>query len=635
MCYTYIRTILFTRKRVKFISFIKTKRPQHLHASGTLPLTNAANPYKHGRYVNHDRLGTMQIFLRRLGQLIPIIWWLPRYRVMWLVPDLIAGVTLAAYAVPVAMAYAALAGLAPQAGLYCYIFSGIAYALFASSRHLSIGPTAAISVMVASVGGGMAAGNPSSYAAIAAMTAAMVAAFCILAWIMRLGSFVNFISESILLGFKAGAALSIASMQLPKLLGVTGGGESFFERMSVILHQLSSANLMAIALGGGSLLLILAGDRLLPGWPVALAVVIISTGIVTIFGLSGQGVKVVGLIPPGLPHLEMPTIHADQIEGLLELAFACFLLSYVESIAAARALALKHHYAVNPRQEFLGLGAANLMAALGHGYPVAGGLSQSAVNEKAGARTPLSLVFASITLVLVLFFLTGLLRNLPETVLAAIILVAVSGFVKIGDFRSLRQVSRIEFRVALVAFVGVLLLGILKGVTISAIASILFLLRMLARPHVSVLGRIQGSTRFSDSARHPTNERFPGLFLFRVEAPLLYFNVNNVSTTVLDAIRHESMPVKLAVCDLSTSPYIDAAGAKMLEHLVEECERKGIQFKVAEAHAEVRDILRATGISEALGGVSRHTALADIVEDFERDSKRAVTSNETEPRSEP
>ncbi len=564
---------------------------------------------------------SMKNSIRWITLIMPIFEWLPRYQASWLWQDLVAGVTLAAYAVPVAMAYATLAGLAPEAGLYCYIFSGIAYALFASSRHLSIGPTAAISVMIATVVGGMAAGNPSSYAAIAAMTAGMVSAFCFLAWIMRLGSFVNFISESILLGFKAGAALSIASMQLPKLLGVAGGGDNFFERLLVILKQLDSVNVTVIALGVGSLLLLLAGDRILPGRPVALAVVILSTGIVSLFGLAEHGVRVVGFIPPGLPPFEAPSFHIDRIEGLLELAFACFLLSYVESIAAARAFALKHHYPVNPRQEFLGLGAANLVAALGHGYPVAGGLSQSAVNEKAGARTPLSLIFASCTLVLVLFFLTGMLRNLPDAVLAAIVMVAVAGFVKISDFKRLRQISRLEFNVAMVAFVGVLLLGILKGVTISAIASILFLLRMMARPHVSVLGRIQGSTRFSDSIRHPSNERFPGLFLFRVEAPLLYFNVNAVNSSVLEALHSETTPVKLAVCDLSTSPYIDAAGAKMLAQLVEELEREGIQLKVAEAHAEAREILRATGISESLGGVSRHTSLADIVEDFERENK--------------
>jgi high affinity sulfate transporter 1 len=575
-------------------------------------------PNNNGRSLNNS---TLQLFSR----FMPIISWLPAYQKAWLWSDLVAGLTLAAYAVPVAMAYSSLAGLTPQAGLYCYIFSGIAYALFATSRHLAIGPTAAISVMVASVVGTMAGGDLANYAAMAATTAGLVSVICILAWFMRLSSFVNFISESILLGFKAGAALSIASIQLPKLFGISGGGNSFFEHVLAVGQNLHSANPVVLALGIGSLLLLLAGERLFPGRPVSLAVVVISIIVVSIFNLGELGVRVVGQIPAGLPSFGFPAIGLQQLEGLLELAFACFLLSYVESIAAARTFAVKYRYSIDPHQELLGLGAANMMAAFGNGYPVGGGLSQSAVNEKAGARTPLSLVFSSIALILVLFFLTGLLRNLPEAVLAAIVLVAVAGFVKFEDFKQLWQVSRIEFNVAMVAFAGVLLFGILKGVAISAIASILFLLRMMAKPHVAVLGRIPGSIRFSDANRHTSNERFPGLFLFRVEAPLLYFNVDNIVTAVLVGIHTETTQVKLAVCDLSTSPYIDAAGARMLAQLEDQLEQEGIQLRVAEAHAEVREILRATGVSERLGGVSRYTALADIVEDFERDYKRAAS----------
>jgi high affinity sulfate transporter 1 len=558
-----------------------------------------------------------------LTRLVPIIAWLPEYRPAWLLPDLVAGLTLAAYAIPVAMAYSSLAGLAPQSGLYCYIFGGIAYALFATSRHLAIGPTAAISVMVASVVGSMAAGDPARYAALAAATAGLVAVICLLAWIMRLSTFVNFISESILLGFKAGAALSIASIQLPKLLGIPGEGGSFFGRLLAVFRNLGDTRPVVLALGAGSLALLLLGERFFPKRPLSLAVVVLSIVAVSLFDLGHHGVHVVGLIPAGLPSFSIPTIGLRQLESLLELAFACFLLSYVESIAAARTLAAKHHYAIDPHQELLSLGAANLAAAVGHGFPIGGGLSQSAVNENAGARSPLALVFASLAIALVLFFLTGALQNLPESVLAAIVLVVLAGFVKVDDFKKLWNISRLEFNVAMVAFIGVLLLGILKGVAISAIASILFLLRMMARPHVAVLGRIPGSIRFSDAQRHTSNERFPGLLLFRVEAPLLYFNVDAIVSAVMSRIENEENPVKLAVCDLSTSPYIDAAGAKMLARLEEQLEQQGIQFRVAEAHAEAREILRATGVSERLGGVSRYTALADLVEDFERDSARA------------
>jgi high affinity sulfate transporter 1 len=559
-----------------------------------------------------------------LSRLFPIIGWLPAYQTAWLWSDLVAGFTLAAYAIPVAMAYSSLAGLAPQVGLYCYIFSGIAYVPFATSRHLAIGPTAAISVMVASVVGAMAGGDPALYASIAAMTAALVGIIYILAWVMRLNSFVNFISETILLGFKAGAALSIASTQLPKLFGIPVNGDNFFERITSLVQQLGNTNPAIFMLGASALLLLLAGERLFPGRPVALVVVALSTWAVLFFDLTGYGIRVVGQIPAGLPTFGLPSIGPQHIEGLLELAFACFLLSYVESIAAARTFALKHRYSIDPRQELLGLGSANLAAALGHGFPVGGGLSQSAVNENSGAKSPLSLVFASITLVMALFFLTGHLRNLPETVLAAIVLVAVAGFVKTADFKNLWSISRIEFYVALVAFLGVLSLGILKGVTVSAIASILLLLRLMARPHVAVLGRIPGTSKFSDAMRHTKNERFPGLFLFRIEAPLLYFNVENINAMVMEYISMEETPVKLAICDLSTSPYVDVAGARMLARLHDEMEREGIDFRVAEAHAEVREILRTTGISECLGGVSRYSSLADQVEDFERSGTARV-----------
>ena len=555
--------------------------------------------------------------MQRLAQVLPILNWLPEYRTPRMLHDLFAGVTLAAYAMPVGMAYAVLAGLNPQVGLYCYIASGTVYALFASSRHLAIGPTAAISVMVASVVGGMAQGDASLYAAIAAATAGLVAILCFLAWLLRLSAFVNFISETILIGFKAGAALSIAATQIPRLFGVPGGGDHFFGRIATLVGQLDGTQPLTLAISVCSLFILILGERFLPRRPTALLVVILATACVSFFGLAQQGVQVVGFIPSGPPAFRIPRVGMEHLEGVLELAFACFLLSYVESIAAARTFAAKHGYVIDARRELLGLGAANLVAAFGQGYPVAGGLSQSAVNEGAGARTPISLLFASGALTLALFFLTGWLGNLPQAVLAAVVLVAVSGFISIADFKRLWHISRTEFNVALVAFLGVLLLGILKGVTISAIASILFLLRLLAMPHIATLGRIPGSARFSDIERHADNERFPGLFLFRVEAPLLYFNVDTVGKSVLDKIHAATPRVRLVVCDLSTSPYIDAAGARMLAQLDRQLLQEGIRFRVAEAHAGVRDILRTTGVDQSIGGVNRLISLADIVAEFQ------------------
>lgn len=547
---------------------------------------------------------------------LPILEWLPRYRSQWLPRDLIAGLTLAAYAVPVAMAYASLAGLPPRVGLSCYLAGGLVYALFGSCRQLAIGPTAAISLMIAVVAGSLSGGDPVRYAAVTATTAALVGFMSILAWLLRLSAVVNFISEAILLGFKAGAALSIAVTQLPRLFGIPATGENLLDRLVAVIRHLPDTNPAVLALSAVSLLLLLAGERRFPGRPVALAVVAAALVAVPLLGLEGYGVPVVGTIPAGLPRLRLPSLTLVDLNEVTSLAFACFLLAYIEGISAARTFGLSRRYAVDPRQELLGLGMANLAAAVTGGYPVAGGLSQSAVNDRAGARTPLALVVASAVLGAVLLFLTGLLRPLPEAVLAAIVITAVAGFIDLREFRRLWRISRLEFAVALVAFAGVLLFGILKGVAISAVASLLFLLRATATPHVALLGRIPGTRRFSDVERHPDNELFPGIMIFRVEAAILYFNVEFIAATVRERLRKGAEPARLVIFDLSTSPYVDSAGGRMLAGLEVELAAEGIGLRVAEAHGVVRDLLRAVGVERQLGGVSRLTSVEDIIEEF-------------------
>ena len=542
--------------------------------------------------------------------------WLPAYEARWLGPDLIAGITLAAYAVPVSLAYAALAGLPPQVGLYGYLLGGLGYMLFGSSRHLAVGPTSAISLMVGGTIGQMAGGDPARYLQIATLAAFVVAAMSVIAWLLRLSTLTSFISETILLGFKAGAALSIASTQLPALLGVPGGGDHFFVRVTTVCTQLGDLSPVTTAVGIAALVLLLVGERLLPGRPVALGVVALSIAAVSFTSLGQAGLTVVGSVPSGLPHFAFPELRVRDVDGLLPLAFACLLLAYIEGVSAARTFAAKHDYPLDVRQELLGLGSANLFAALGGGYPVAGGLSQSAVNEKAGAKTPLSLGFASATLGLCVLFLAGLVEDLPKAVLAAIVLVAVKGLVNFPEMVRLWRVSRLEFTVAVVAFAAVLIEGILRGVLLAALASILLLLRRTANPHVAFLGRIPGTRRFSDLARHDDNERIEGVLPFRVEAALLYFNVDNIAEAVLDRVRAEGSGLRLVVCDLSTSPYVDLAGARMLAKLSDELAKRGITFRVADARGTTRDLLRAEGLDVKLGGIDRFTSLADEVEEF-------------------
>ncbi|HCZ14600.1 MAG TPA: DNA repair protein, partial [Candidatus Accumulibacter sp.] len=297
-------------------------------------------------------------------------------------------------------------------------------------------------------------------------------------------------SETILLGFKAGAALTIAMTQLPKLFGVKGGGEGFFERIVILAGQLPGTNLAVFAFGLAALAVLLLGERFLPGRPIALLVVVISILMLSVTALGDLGFKIVGALPQGLPDFHMAELRLRDVDGVIPLAFACLLLAYVESVSAARTLAQAHGYEIDARQELLGLGAANLAAAFFQAYPVAGGLSQSSVNDKAGAKTPLALVFASLTIGLCLMYLTGLLYNLPNVVLAAIVLVAVKGLINIGELRHMWRVSRFEFSVSMVAFAGVLLFGILKGVIVAVLVSMLLLIRRAAHPHVAFLGRI-------------------------------------------------------------------------------------------------------------------------------------------------
>jgi high affinity sulfate transporter 1 len=550
-----------------------------------------------------------------LRSIFPPAEWLFKYQTGWLPKDLVAGITLAAYAVPVSLAYATLAGMPPQNGIYCYLLGGLFYALFGTSRQLAIGPTSAISMLVGVTVAGMAGGDPSRWIAIASLTALVVATMCVIAWALRLSTLISFISETILVGFKAGAAISIAMTQLPKLFGVKGGGEHFFEKVWILMGQLSNTNIIVLCFGLASLAFLLIGEKLLPGRPIALFLVILSIIIVSNTSLLERGISVVGQIPQGLPDIAPPSLLVRDVDGVIPLAFACFLLAYIEGISAARAIAEKHDQKIDARQELLGLGAANLAVAFGQGYPVAGGLSQSAVNDKAGAKTPLALIFASTSLALCLLFLTGLLRNLPNVVLAAIVLMAVKGLINISALRHIYRVSKLEFRIAMVAFAGVLLLGILKGVLLATFASILMLLARASRPHVAFLGRIPGSNRFSDMERNPDNEPVSQTVIFRVEAPLLYFNTDYINKMVSEKVQSTEF-AKFVICDLSASPVVDLAGARMLSKLNEDLHGKGIILRLAETRSAVRDILRAEGLEKHVGPINRHISVRDVVDNL-------------------
>jgi high affinity sulfate transporter 1 len=518
---------------------------------------------------------------------------------------------------PAGLADASLANLPAQAGLYACLFSGLAFWLFCSSRHTAITVTSAISVLVGASLGDLAGGDASRFWALASCTALIVGALAFVAWLARAGVIVNFISESVLIGFKCGIALFIASTQLPKLFGFKGSHGDFWERSGYFLSHLSDTNSASLLLGISALVLLLLGKRFLKNKPVALFVVIAGILVASIMDLGSLGVKLLGEVPQGLPPFGVPAVHLSDLNDLLPLALGCFLLGTVETAALGRMFGAKHGYRFDPNQELLGIAGANVMAGFGHGFPVSGGMSQSLVNESGGARTPLSGFVASLLMLLTVLFLSALLRNLPQPVLAAIVLMAVTGLFNLSALKHLWRADRAEFVVAIAAFLGVLGSGLLRGVMIGAVISLVQLLRTASRPHVAFLGRIPGTSRFSDRQRHPDNKLIPGVLIFRPESGLVYFNVDDVCRTVLDRVNSEPKQPKLVVLDLSAAPRVDLQGAHALGDLAKELTAKGIRFQAVEARSSVRDRLRSEGVDSRMGGINRFKSVADAVEDFQ------------------
>jgi sulfate permease, SulP family len=531
----------------------------------------------------------------------PVRRWLAEYQPAWLRPDLVAGLTLAAYLLPAGIGDASLAGLPPEAGLYACLFSGLVFWLFCSSKHTVITVTSALSLLVAASVGELSGGDPSRHAALAACLAIMMAAIAFLAWLVRAGSAINFFSETVLVGFKAGLALYLASTQLPKLFGFKGTHGDFWERSAYFLGHLGDTHQTALIVGAAALAALIAGKLWLKNRPVAFLVVVAGILAARFFDLDARGVSLLGEVPQGLPSLGLPDVGRHDLNALFPVALASFVLAAVETSAIGRMFGQKHGNRFDANQELLALGASNLLAGLGRGFPVSGGMSQSLVNESSGARTPASGVVATLFTLVVVLFATGLLRNLPQPVLAAVVLAAVMSLVDIRALRHIWHFSRAEFFIAIAALLGVLGSGPVNGVLLGAAISIAMLLRQAARPRVTEMGRIPGTTYFADRSRHPENEITPGALVVRCESSLLYFNVEYVRERILEILAAREDAVRLVVLFLGAVPKIDLAGAELIADLLRTFRARGMELRVADVHGQVRDALRRIGFEREYG----------------------------------
>ena len=520
--------------------------------------------------------------------------------------DLIAGVSLAAFVIPASLAYASLAQLPPVTGLYCYLVAGIAYALFGTSRH-AVGPTSALAIVIATSVAAMGDGDAGRAVALASALALIVGIVSVAGRFVGLANVAYFISDAVLVGFKTGAALYIASTQLPKLFGIKGVSGNFFERVTHVVLHLPATHIPSLVIGLAAIALFMLFERAFPGRPTTLVVVIAAIGTMSVFGLGEKGIKIVGELPIGMPKIGLPHIQVSDISELIPIALACFMLAYGEAISVARSFAQKHGYDVNPEQELTALGAANLATGLAQGFPVAGGMSQTAVNDMGGATSPLALVVTSGAIALLFF--AKLFHNLPEPVLAAIVLMAASHLVRIEDMRQLRLASRPQFRVALLAFAGVLLFGLLDGLLLAAIGSLTLVIAYASRPPVVILGREPITGRYVNKARYPEAQDTPGALVIRSAGAWLYFNAEYIRHRVLELVDAAPADIRTVVLDCSIVPSIDTTAGTAMRVLARSLKSRQITTALAELRDDVTESLKSMGAEQDIGKLTAHRTI--------------------------
>ncbi len=558
-----------------------------------------------------------------LKRVLPILVWAPQYERKNFRSDLAAGVTVGAMLVPQAMAYALLAGLPPEVGLYAATVPVVIYALFGTSRQLAVGPVAIVSLLTATALAPIVEEGTAGYLAAAAMLAIMVGAAHIALAVGRLGFLVNFLSHSVLVGFTSAAAIIIGFSQVKHLFGIEiERGDHFYETVVEVVTNLGETHSATLSLGAVALATLFALKKLASKVPAALVVVVGSILAVHVLDLESRGVKVVGDIPDSLPAFGLPDFDGSLIGQLTTTALVITLVGFMESIAVAKVYARRNRYELDANSELMGLGAANVASGLFGGYPVTGGFSRTAVNATAGSKTPLaSIITAGIVLVTIAFF-TPLLTSLPNAALGAIIIVAVVGLVDVKEIRHIASVKPSDLISLGVAFVATLVLGIELGIGVAVVASMLVVFARMSKPHTAELGLVEGTTTYRNVERFPEVTVIPGIEVIRIDAGLSFVNASNVKRSLtdaadaLDSSQQDGDP-KSIVLDASGINDIDATGAEMLHEVLGDLEDRGIALHLADVKGPVRDVLRRADIwthATTTMHVSAHDAVRAIIE---------------------
>jgi sulfate permease, SulP family len=522
--------------------------------------------------------------------------WLTGYRQAWLGADIVAGIIIWSVVVPQAVAYAQIAGLPPEAGLIAAPGALIAYALLGTSRTLVVSATTATSAISAVAVGPLADGDAARFAALSAALAILSGVVLVGAGLLRLGGIMDFVSKPVMTGFLFGLGLTVAVGQLPKLFGVEGGSGDFFELLRALVDELNDTSGATLAVGIGSVIVLVATKRLAPRVPGTLLVLVLAIAASALFDFASHGVDVVGDLPSALPQFSWPDVSGADAVALLGAAFGLMVVS-AEAVGVSRSIASSDGYAIDANRDLVALGGSNLVAGLTQGFVQSGGASQTMAAERAGGKTQMSSIVAAGLILLTGAFLAPLFKDLPQATLGAIVIVAIAGFFRVGEFKRFARLRTSAVVLASIALVGVLVLGVLPGLIVTAGLSLAAVIRRLSRPPIGTLGRDPSTGTWGRTDRHPDWRTRDGVVVARVDAPLFYANSTIVKERLLTLARDEEPRAQVLILDLSASNELDVETVDALGDLADTLAADGIELRLSSVRAPVLEILRRGGVT--------------------------------------
>lgn len=530
--------------------------------------------------------------------------------------DTLAGLTVAAYAVPQVMAYSALAGLPPQSGLWVLAIVVPVYLLFGSSRYLSVGPESTTALLTAATLSPLALGDPTRYASLAALLALLLGGLALIAWALRLGFLGDLLSKPILVGYMAGVAVIMIVSQLGKVTGVTVDGTTLVEDLRAFVTNIDQLEWPTFGLAVIVLALLLILSARFPRVPVPLIVVLAATILTSFLHLTDVGIATVGDVPSGLPALGFSSVDGSDVSLLLLPAIGLLVVAYSDNLLTARMFAARHRDHVDSNRELLGLGAINVTSAAFQGFPVSSSASRSAIGSLSGARTQLFGLTVSVTIVVILLGASSVLASFPLAALGALVIYAATKLIDVAEFRRLLSFRRREFALAITATAAVLAFGILYGILAAIAISILELLARVARPHAAVLGQEAGLAGWHDLDDYPEAHQIPGLLVFRYDSPLFFANANDFVADALAAVDAADRKPDWLLINMEAIVQVDITGLDGLQQLVDECEHRGIAVALVRVKLSIVRLLMRHGVGHRIGEPMIYPTLPTAVAAF-------------------